>query len=74
MTEDKHGWQKMIKRLVLVLAAVLIIAAVLVVPPLVSVSRYKSRITQLMSASLGRPVHLSSVDVRLLPRPGLPPR
>lgn len=70
MTEDKHGRQKMIKRLVLALAAVLVIVAVLVVPPLISVSRYKSRITQLMSGSLGRPVRLSSVEVRLLPRPG----
>ena len=35
-----------------------------------SVSRYKSRITHLISASLGRPVRLSSVEVRLLPRPG----
>jgi hypothetical protein len=50
-----------------VLAAILVI---LIVPPFLSVSRYKSRITQLISASLGRPVRLSSVEVRLLPRPG----
>jgi hypothetical protein len=41
----------------------------LVVPPLVSMTRYKSRITQLMSESLGRPVRLSSVEFRLLPVP-----
>lgn len=70
MTEDKHGRQQKIKRLILALSALLVIVAVLVVPPLISVSRYKSRITQLMSASLGRPVRLSSVEVRLLPRPG----
>jgi hypothetical protein len=34
------------------------------------VSRYKASITRLISASLGRPVRLSSVEVRLLPRPG----
>ena len=52
------------------LAALAAILAVAIVPPLVSVSRYKSQITQLISASLGRPVYLSSVEVRLLPRPG----
>jgi hypothetical protein len=50
-----------------VLAAIL---AILIVPPFLSVSRYESRITQLISASLGRPVRISSVEVRLLPRPG----
>jgi hypothetical protein len=46
------------------------ILAILIVPPFLSVSRYESRITQLISASLGRPVRISSVEVRLLPRPG----
>ncbi len=58
------------KRLWLFLAVLAVILAVLLVPPLVSISRYKSRITQLVSASLGRPVHLSSVELRLLPWPG----
>ena len=49
------------------LAAILVI---LIVPPFLSVSRYKSRITQLISTSLGRPVRISSVEVRLLPTPG----
>ncbi len=48
------------------LAALLIL---LIVPPLVSIGRYKNRITQLMSASLRRPVRLSSVELRMLPRP-----
>ena len=73
MTEEAQGrqrkrWRPAAARLALVALAVIL--AVLVVPPLVSVSRYKSQITQLMSASLGRPVRLSSVEVRLLPRPG----
>jgi hypothetical protein len=59
------------RRLPLVLAVVLVLLiAVLVVPPMVSISRYKSRITELISASLGRPVRLSSVELRLLPWPG----
>ena len=57
-------------RLAWALAVLALLLAVLIVPPMVSVSRYKSRITQLLSASLGRPVRLSSVEVRLLPRPG----
>jgi hypothetical protein len=73
MTEDAQGrqrkrWRPAAARLALVaLAAIL---AVLIVPPLVSLSRYKSQITQLISASLGRPARLSSVEMRLLPRPG----
>ena len=52
------------------MAALTVLMAVIVVPPLVSVNRYKGRITHLMSASLGRPVRLSSVELRVLPRPG----
>ena len=58
------------KRLVLALIAIVVMLAVLLVPPFVSIQRYKSRITQLMSRSLGRPVRLSGVELRLLPRPG----
>ena len=47
-----------------------VVLAVLIVPPLVSIGRYKSQVTQLISASLGRPVRLSSVNLRLLPWPG----
>ena len=53
-----------------VIAAVAILAAVVFVPPLVSIGRYKGRITELISASLGRPVRLSSVELRLFPWPG----
>ncbi len=70
MTEDAQRRQRNKKRLGWAAAAIAGIVAVLIVPPLVSVSRYKSRITQLVSASLGRPVRLSSVELRLLPRPG----
>ena len=73
MTEDAQGRQRKRRRPAaagLALAVVAAILAVLIVPPLVSVSRYKSRITHLMSASLHRPVRLSSVELRLLPRPG----
>jgi uncharacterized protein involved in outer membrane biogenesis len=58
------------RRLWLVLAAFAVVLAVVILPPLVSISRYKSQITHLIAASLGRPVRLSSVNLRLLPRPG----
>jgi hypothetical protein len=73
MTEDAQGRQHKRRRPAaagLALAAIVGLLAVLIVPPLVSVSRYKSQITHLMSASLRRPVRLSSVELRLLPRPG----
>ncbi len=70
MTEEEQPRQHNRKRLWPILAALIVILAVLIVPPFLSVSRYKSRITQLISTSLGRPVRLSSVEVRLLPRPG----
>jgi hypothetical protein len=70
MTEDEQGGGKKHTRLWLALGVLVAILAVLIVPPLVSMSRYTSRITGLMAASLGRPVRLSSVRGRLLPRPG----
>ncbi len=70
MTEETQGGRRKRVRLVLALIAIVVLLAVLIVPPLVSIGRYKSRVTQLISASLGRPVRLSSVELRLLPRPG----
>jgi hypothetical protein len=70
MTEDVQRWKKKRRRLWLALAAMVVLLALVIVPPLVSISRYKNRITQLMSESLGRPVRLSSVELRLFPVPG----
>ena len=47
-----------------------LLLAVIIVPPLVNIGRYKARIAEAISASLGRPVRLSSVELRLFPRPG----
>jgi hypothetical protein len=70
MTEETKDRQKKRNRIWIALIALAAILVILFVPPFLSVSSYKSRITQLISASLGRPVRLSSVEVRLLPRPG----
>lgn len=61
-----HGRQRM----ALAVLALLVVVLALVIPPLISVSHYKGQITQLIARSLGRPVRLSSVEVRLLPWPG----
>ena len=41
-----------------------------VLPPLINVNRYRRRIATSISISLGRPVHLDSVSLNLLPLPG----
>lgn len=69
MTQEAQRRQRKRKPLWLALAVLVVLLAAAVVPPLVSMNRYKSRITHLMSESLGRPVRLSSVELRLLPVP-----
>ncbi len=70
MTEDVQGRRRKRLRLWVGLAAFAVMLATVIVPPMVSISRYQSRITELMSGALGRPVRLSSVELRLLPTPG----
>jgi len=69
MTEQVQGRQRKRRPLWLALAVLVFLLVVAIVPPLVSINRYKSRIIHLMSESLGRPVRLSSVELRLLPVP-----
>jgi hypothetical protein len=64
------SWLQRHLRLTLALALLVFLILLLVVPPFISIRGYKSHITQLVSSSLGRPAHLSSVELRLLPRPG----
>jgi AsmA family len=70
MTERDGGNGRIRRWLRIALATIAILVLVLVVPPLISVSRFKSQITQLIAQSLGRPVRLSSVQAHLLPWPG----
>src|ERR1700729_2727732 len=51
--------------------ALLLLAAALILPPLINMNRYQRRIADSIGNSLGRRVHLSSVTLRLPPRPGL---
>src|ERR1700744_1082733 len=52
------------------LAALLLAVVAFVLPPLVNINRYQHRIADGIGLSIGRPVHISSVKLRLLPWPG----
>jgi len=70
MTGAAGGKERLRRWLRIALATVAVLVLVLVIPPLISVSRFKTQITQLISQSLGRPVRLSSVQAHILPWPG----
>ncbi len=70
MTVSAGGKERLRKGLRIALATVAVLVLLLVVPPLISVNRFKTQITQLISQSLGRPVRLSSVQAQILPWPG----
>jgi uncharacterized protein involved in outer membrane biogenesis len=72
MTRDAERPGKSIwrRRITLISGATALIAAIVVLPPLINIGRYQRQVTALMSQSLGRPVSLSSVGLRLLPWPG----
>jgi hypothetical protein len=54
----------------IVLAALLLAVVAFVLPPLININRYQHRIADAIGRSIGRPVHISSVKLRLLPLPG----
>ena len=70
MKEEVQGRRERRSKLWIAALALTILVSVIVIPPLVSINRYKSRIARAMSNSLGRPVHMSAVELRVLPRPG----
>jgi hypothetical protein len=70
MTQVPQRRQRRSSKLWMPALALTILVAIIVLPPLVGINRYKTRIAGAMSNSLGRPVHLSGVELRLLPRPG----
>ncbi|HEX3940442.1 MAG TPA: AsmA family protein [Acidobacteriaceae bacterium] len=59
------------RRRLLILCALLLLTAAIVLPPLVNIGRYRMRIAALIGRSIGRPVHISSVSLRLLPSPAI---
>ncbi|MGC9157895.1 MAG: AsmA family protein [Terracidiphilus sp.] len=64
------GWRRRKRFWLSLMVLCVLFLGVLLLPPLVNISRYKAQITNLIAASLGRPVRLSSVEARLFPWPG----
>ena len=58
------------RRILTAIAVLVLLGLMAVLPPLVNVNRYRRRIATSISTSLGRPVHLDSVTLTLLPTPG----
>jgi AsmA protein len=52
-------------------AALLVVILLVILPPYISISRYQRRVAAAISGALGRPVHFSSIQLHLLPLPGL---
>ncbi len=52
-------------------AVMLAILLALVLPPFINVNRYRARVAGAISRALGRDVTVSSLEFKLLPRPGL---
>src|SRR5437879_7233934 len=56
------------KRAAVALTALLLLAVI--VPPFVNANRFRARLAQSVSGSIGRPVNMGNVKIRLLPLPG----
>lgn len=67
--ETKSGMGVVRKRLVIAACVLLALVVLALLPPLINVNRYQRRIATSISRSLGRPVHLDSVSMNLLPLP-----
>jgi hypothetical protein len=65
--KSAQNWKR---RVTIAAVIAVVLAAALVLPPLVNVSRYQRQVTALMARSMGRPVRMSAVELRLLPSPG----
>ncbi len=70
MTNSAESGHKRRRALWWIFGAIVLILLVFFVPSFISVSHYRKQITSLISRSFGRPVRLSSVQVRILPWPG----
>ncbi|WP_446741910.1 AsmA family protein [Silvibacterium acidisoli] len=70
MTTPQAGGRRPVFRWIVLALIVLVLAAAILLP-LVNLSRYHRTIAESLSRSLGRPVHLGSVQLQVFPRPGL---
>jgi hypothetical protein len=62
--------KRRLKRWILLPLAALLLLAAVVAPPLVSLNRVHRRIAETIGRAIRRPVRMSSIKLRLLPRPG----
>ncbi len=69
--DAKPARSRVRRRLAFALIALAAILLLVITPPLVNIDRYRHRIVRTMSDSLGRPVHIDAVKLRLLPWPSL---
>jgi hypothetical protein len=58
------------RRAIWAVAVLVVLVLMAVLPPLINVNKYQRRIVTSISTSLGRPVHLDSVTLNVLPVPG----
>lgn len=70
MRSEREGESRPKLKYWLILSAMVLFVAAILLPPLVNIGRYQRRIANSISAGIGRPIHLSAVELRLLPRPG----
>ena len=71
MTAETETQQRRRKWPWIALGTIALLLAALLLPPKFNMYRYRGQIAQMVSQSLGRPVHISGVEPRLLPWPGL---
>ena len=60
----------LLRRLAWIAGIAVVVLLLIVTPPLVNANRYRGKIAESMSKSLGRPVHMDAVTMHLLPVPG----
>ncbi len=68
--EPSLGRRPWNRRLLWSAVTVALVTLLVLTPPLVNANRYRGKIAESMSKSLGRPVHLDNVSLHLLPVPG----
>jgi len=69
-TVDNKKHTRLQRRMTATALMAVVLAAALVLPGMVNLGHYKRQIATLMSQSMGRPVRMSGVELRLLPTPG----
>jgi AsmA family len=69
MTNSAESGHRRRRPLLWILGTLALLLLIFFAPSFVNVNHYRNQITGLLSRSLGRPVRLSSVQVRLLPWP-----